>query len=133
MTYDPAASRYVTLVPGGATNPTFTLSGGEELIVYQIQDHQAAVFTVDCVNRNLQPGLNLTGFSCPPDGYTAFDLLDGLGSLNAASIQRYNAEKGSFEFAGFNESGQTVGVDFQTLPGEGYFINMNQSVGSFLP
>ena len=42
MAYDPAAGTYVTLVPGSATNPAFTLTGGEGLIVYQIREHQVA-------------------------------------------------------------------------------------------
>jgi len=50
--------------------------------------------------------------------------LSDLGSENVASIQRYSAEKGAFETAGFTADGQLTGVDFPIVPGEGYFIFM---------
>jgi hypothetical protein len=124
MVYDPASSMYVTLVPGSATNPTFTLTGGEGLIVYQIREYQAAVFAVDCTDLDLQTGANLAGYACPATDHTAFDWLITLGSSSVAGIQRYAPEKGAFETAGFDPAGQPVGVDFPVVPGEGYFIYM---------
>jgi len=44
------------------------------------------------------------------------------GSKNASSIQKYAAEKGGFETAGFRQGGQVAGVDFPIVAGEGYFI-----------
>jgi hypothetical protein len=122
MAYDPATGTYVTLVPGSATNPTFTLSGGEGLIVYQTREHQVAVFTVDCASLTLQAGINLVGYACPAEGYTAFDWLTTLGSDSVSAIQRYATETGAFETAAFDQTGQPVGVDFPIVPGEGYLI-----------
>jgi hypothetical protein len=81
----------------------------------------------------LKPGINLIGFACPPDGYTAFELLNDLGAENAITIQRYDAVPGVFESAAFNETGQTVGIDFPIVPGEGYFIYMKTDVVNFKP
>ena len=85
-----------------------------------------------CAAHGLKQGTNLVGFACPPDGYTAFQLLNSLGSENVVSIQRYSSERGAFESAGFNESSQTVGIDFPITPGVGYFVFMAQEVEDFL-
>jgi len=58
-----------------------------------------------CTGQDLKQGLNLIGIACPSDGYTAFQQLNDLGAENATTIQRYDAENGTFASAGFNEIG----------------------------
>ena len=124
MVYDGQTGKFITLIPGDPLNESFILNGGEGLIVYAKQDKETAFTSVLCSTHDLKPGFNLIGFACPPEGYTAFQLLSDLGSENVASIQRYSTKKGAFETAGFGPDGQVVGVDFPIVPGEGYFIYM---------
>ena len=124
MVYDEANSRFVTLIPGDSSNPSFTLQEDEGLIVYAKKEKQVGFVSVYCSSLDLEQGFNLIGIACPADGYTAFDLLSSFGSGSVSSIQRYSTEKGAFETAGFGPEGQLVGVDFLIVPGEGYFVYM---------
>jgi len=122
MVYDEVNSRFVTLIPEDGSNPSFTLQGGEGLIVYAKKEKQVGFVSVYCSSLDLEPGFNLIGIACPTERYRAFDLLSNLGSAYVSSIQRYSTEKGAFETAGFGLDGQLVGVDFPIVAGEGYFI-----------
>ncbi|MBW2661796.1 MAG: right-handed parallel beta-helix repeat-containing protein [Deltaproteobacteria bacterium] len=122
MVYDEANSRFVTLIPGDSSNPSFELQGGEGLIIYATGEKQVRFENVYCSSLDLQQGFNLIGIACPTEGYSAFDLLSNLGSGNVSSIQRYSTKKGAFETAGFAADGGLVGVNFAIVPGEGYFI-----------
>lgn len=124
MVYDGQAGKFVTLIPGDPSNESFTLNGGEGIIVYAKQDKEITFTTVLCATLDLKQGFNLVGFACPKDNYTVFQLLSDLGSGNVSSIQRYSTEKGAFETAGFVPDGQLVGVDFTIVAGEGCFIYM---------
>jgi len=126
MAYDEANNRFITLIPEDGSNPSFTLEGGEGLIVYAKEEKQVGFESVNCSSLNLEQGFNLIGIACPTVGHTAFDLLSSLGSGSVSSIQRYSTEKGAFETAGFDPEGQLVGVDFLIVPGEGYFVYMKQ-------
>ena len=48
------------------------------------------------------------------------------------SVQRYDRVKGQFETAGFRGIDEVLGIDFQIIPGEGYFINMKNSVSDII-
>jgi len=122
MVYDEANNRFITLIPEDGSNPIFMLQGGEGLIVYAKQDKEITFTSVLCSTLDLKPGFNLVGFACPEDGYSAYNLLNDLGSENVSSIQRYSTEKGAFETAGFDLDGQLVGINFPIVPGEGYFV-----------
>ncbi len=128
MVYDAQAGKYLTLLPGDPANPSVILQGGEGLIVYAYQDKQVSYTSLFCSSLDLNEGFNLIGIACPPQEYTAFQLLTGLGASNVVSIQRYSAEKGVFETAGFDQYSNPSGVDFGIKRGEGYFINMKQEV-----
>ncbi len=133
MIYDSSNGRYTTLIPDATSNPSFILDGGEGLLVYAKQNKEINCTSALCVNYDLISGLNVVGIACPPNGYTAYQLLTDVGQQNIASIQRYSAEKGAFETAGFEADGTIAGVDFQIVPGEGYFINMKTEVNAFRP
>ena len=122
MVYDGQAGKFVTLIPGNPSNESFTLNGGEGLIVYAKQDKEITFTSVLCATPDLKLCFNLVGFACPADGYSAYQLLNDLGSENVSSIQRYSTEKGAFETAGFRPDGQLAGLDFSIVAGEGYFI-----------
>ncbi|MDL1985996.1 MAG: hypothetical protein LWX54_17800, partial [Deltaproteobacteria bacterium] len=122
MVYDEANSKFVTLMPDSASNPSFILQGREGLIVYAKQDKEITFTSILCSTLDLKPGFNLVGFACPADEYTVFQLLSDLGSENVTSIQRYSTTNGVFETAGFGPDGQLAGVDFSIVAGEGYFI-----------
>ena len=124
MVYDGQAGKFITLIPGDASNPSFMLQGGEGLIVYAKQDKEITFTSVLCSTLDLESGFNLVGFACPEDGYSAYQLLNDLGSENVSSIQRYSTANGAFETAAFGPDGQLVGVDFPIVAGEGYFIYM---------
>ena len=131
MVYDNQAGKFITLLPGDASNPSFMLEGGEGFIVYAKQDKEITFTSVLCSALNLKSGFNIVGFSCPVYGYSAYQLLNELGSENVSSIQRYSTEKGAFETAGFTQDGQVASVDFSIVAGEGYFIFMKQEVLGF--
>lgn len=82
---------------------------------------------------DLNAGFNLLGFANPPMGYSAYLLLQALGSDAAISIQRFMPESGTFETATFDQYGQVSGVDFEIVAGEGYIVYMNKPVGGGEP
>lgn len=133
MAYDGLAGRYVTLVPGAADNPAYMLEGGEGLIVYAKEARQLTLSSASCAASDLRPGMNLVGVACPPEGFSAYDLLDAIGVENIVSVQCYNRDAGAFETAGFNEDGHASGADFPIMPGEGYFLQMKSEVSGFFP
>ena len=133
MVFNPATGQFVTFIPGDPDNPSFVLSGGEGLIVYAKQVREVAFAGQRCAALNLRAGFNLIGFTCVPQGYSAYDVLEALGANAVSSIQRYSTEKGAFESAGFNANDGPVGIDFPIHAGEGYFIYMRQEVNQFTP
>ena len=131
LVYDDHKGKFITLIPGDPSNESFTLKGGEGLIVYAKQDKEITFTSVLCLTHDLKPGFNLAGFAYPEEGYSAYQLLTDIGSENVSSIQRYSSEKGTFETAGFGPEGQLVGMDFLIVSGEGYFVFMKQEVLGF--
>lgn len=126
LTFDNEENHYTTILPEDDFDPSF-IHTGDGLIVYALQDQEITFMSVDCSGIDLRQGMNLVGFACPIANFSAYQLLGDLGNENIISIQRYNTEKGMFETAGF-DNGQIIGVDFEILPGEGYFIFMKQEV-----
>jgi len=133
VVYDDAAGKYITLIPEDPLNPIFALKGGEKVIVYAKVEKDISFGTILCADIDLKQGENMVGFACAPDGYTAHQLLNALGSENVSSTQRYNGERGVFETVVFDGNGQVTGSDFSIVAGEGYFIFMKQEVDGFQP
>lgn len=131
MVYDFLNRMFVTMVPGDDSNPSFILLGGEGIIVHANQDKPIYFASSTCTPIDLKQGFNLVGFTCPPDGYTAFQLLNEIGTENVMSVQRFNPENGKFETAGFDTIGQINGIDFAIISGEGYYLYMKQDVFNF--
>lgn len=131
MVYDHATGKYETLIPESGTNPAVTLQPGGGMIVYAKGEKTVTFTSRLCAAIDLQPGPNLLGFACAPDGYTAFELLQALGSEDAISIQSYDLETGKFKTAGFTETGQLYGDDFAIILGEGYYLYMQNAISAF--
>lgn len=132
MIYDHSSREFISFYPQSSGNPSYILRGGEALIVYAKQEFHLPFTSALCNRLNLNQGLNFIGFACPPEGYSAFDLLNALGSDNVVSIQRYSYESGSFETASFDNGDLMLGVNFAIIPGEGYLIYMKKDVEGFM-
>lgn len=136
MTYDSKAGNFITLIPGAASNPPFILQGGEGLIVYARVSKTISFVTIHCVDPNLRPGFNLVGFTCPPEGATAFKFLESATSNRIFSLQRYAPGKGDFETASLDANGKPTGIDFPIVPGVGYFVYIkgsnNEPIGQLI-
>ena len=133
MFYDRNVGKYVVLIPGSNSNPSVTLQGGEGLVVFARQARTISFGTKQCAPLDLYPGFNLVGISCPSIGLKSFDLLMQTGQGNISYIQRFNAEHGKFETAGFDENGQLTGINFSIQPGEGYFLYLKNEILNFTP
>ena len=119
---DPDTGKFIVLIPGEIPAEDPILMGAEGLIVYATGLKTVNFDTVLCAYPILQPGFNLIGVPCPPEGYTAFDLLQDYGSETVTSIKRFSAEEGAYETAGFDQNGQLMGIDFPIIRGEGYIL-----------
>jgi len=131
MAHNDSTGAFVSLIPGDTSNENFVLKGHEGLLVYAKKSRSLGISTVTCSDLDLKAGINLVGIACPPDQYSAYQLLSDLGFDSVESIQRYSTETGAFESAGYSGAGETVGIDFSIISGEGYFIFMKQEVEDF--
>ena len=133
MVYNEMNRRFVTLIPESTTNPSYLLQGGEALIVYAKQDVSIDFTSALCNPVDLEQGFNFVGMACVPADYSAFDLLNAIGNLDAISIQRFDNTSGKFETAAFDESGHANGVDFPITAGQGYIVNMGNALSQYEP
>ncbi|MCP4383158.1 MAG: hypothetical protein GY798_17350 [Hyphomicrobiales bacterium] len=131
MAYDKENGHYLTLTPGDQTGPAIV--EGEGLVVMALKDKTVMFTSVLCSSYDLMAGTNIMGFACMPDGYSAFKLLNDLGNAAVAGVRRFNPDDGKFESAAFDQNNSPVGVDFLITRGEGYIINMKQSIMQFVP
>jgi alpha-tubulin suppressor-like RCC1 family protein len=129
--YDRLQGRFVTVTSDTAEG--FALTGSEAVVAYASEDRAVGFASVHCAAVDLLAGLNLGGFGCPPQGYSAYQLLQALGSERAASVRRYSRHTGAFETAAIAPTGESVGVNFAITPGEGYLIHMREAVSDFHP
>jgi RHS repeat-associated protein len=127
MTYDALTQEFVILTPDDLSAEGFAVGGGQGLIVYATTEKDVTFDFAVCPSMEFELGFNLVGIACRGESYSAFQLLNELGSENVSSIQRFAAEKGSFETASFLPDEQLVGIDFPIVPGEGYFLFMRQA------
>jgi hypothetical protein len=131
MTYSPSTGDYFTTFYGADGNPA-----GDDRPVknyFSIQIHakngkqHTFYYRTACGGTPLIAGKNEAGFNCPPNNYSAYVLLQDVGSAKAVSIQRYNVETGMFETASFKDDGTMAGIDFTIKEGEGYNVFMKQN------
>ena len=119
---DRATGTLVTITPDAAQLPNLVLSEATSVIVYSRVEKSAGLVNLPCVSPTLEAGANMVSFGCPPEGYTAFQWLNSLGTETAASIQRFDSRSGRFESAAFGPAGSPAGTDFSIVAGEGYVI-----------
>ena len=133
LPYNREKEIYFSIIPESSENETYLFESGEGVVVYALQEKEIEIANPPCLSTELFQGVNLVGFTCMPESYTAFQLLEDLTQFNIASIQRYDSKSGKFQTATFEESGMMLGIDFPILMGEGYFVQMKQDVTGFQP
>ncbi len=111
----------------------FPILSGEGYIV----DMNAGVtISIDgefsCPEIDLAAGVNLVGVPTPIPGLNCFELLNSIGNVNVAAIQRFNIQTGLFETCmGDFESSAPTGNDFTIRSGEGYLLHMKNGLSGF--
>jgi len=118
-------------VPQGSD---FGLSPGEGVLADVVGDATVAFQgAVQCPAIDLVPGLNVVGIRCVPPGYTAFQLLQDIGSAAVVSVvQRFDTVSGRFENAAYL-GGVPHGIDFPIRAGEAYLVHMQVARSGFDP
>lgn len=121
-------AEHVDGVPAGVD---FPIRRGEGYAVYLQQDHIAGFSGAsDCPALDLARGLNLIGVPCRPAGYSAFALLQDLGStLEVDRVARFDAASGAYQEARYGAGGAPEGDDFAIAHGEGYLVVMRTPKG----
>jgi hypothetical protein len=115
------------------TGNEVSIGNGQGFLVY-MKVPKTVSFTGTLISSpvNLNIGLNVVGFQNPPQGLTAFDLLDQLQG-KITKIQRYtdNWETASWQTVW----GQTTktGADFEIENGKAYMVYMDTTVAGFVP
>jgi hypothetical protein len=118
-------------VGGIAQGADFPLRSGEGYVVHMLQERIAG-FTggTDCPLVELAPGLNLIGVPCRPSGYTAFALLEDLGSpIEVDRVIRWDAAAATYRTARYSAGGAPEGDDFPIERGEAYMAIMRVAKG----
>ena len=131
MVYDSETGTYLTFVPGNPDNPDHLIKSGDGLMVHALEGRTVNLGPEECTSVNLETGFNLKGFCCPGTGYSAFELLNGIGSAAITSTQRFNTDTGRFETAAYNADGDLYGIDFKIVPGKGFFVEMKTQINGF--
>ncbi len=113
-------------VNGNPEGVNFLLRRGEGYVVHMNTDKVVSFSGgTDCPALNLTRGMNLAGIPCPPAAYTAYNLLNDIGSqFEVQKIERFNPATGMYETALYNAGGAASGTDFPIKNGEGYIIYM---------
>jgi hypothetical protein len=124
---------YSSFIPEDDTNPSYNLYGDEGLLVYANEQKTVTFNSVLCLPHDLRAGFNFVGFSCVPEGYSAYQLIEDLGFDYVSSVQKFSIERGSFETAGVRDIIDPAGVDFLIERGIGYFIYMKNDLLGFTP
>jgi YD repeat-containing protein len=118
---------------GSKGGDNFLMIPGEGIIVYIKEDMDIGLSQSSCPAIDLKVGMNWVGIPCQPSSATAFTFLQSIGDETVVtSIQRYNADMGMFETAGY-QNGTAAGINFPIQAGEGCFINMKQGRTGFRP
>jgi hypothetical protein len=117
-------------VGGVARGADFPLRAGEGFVVHMLEERIAGFAGgPDCPVLELTPGLNLIGVPCRPPGYTAFKLLEDLGSaVEVDRVVRWDADAAAYRTARY-ENGVPAGDDFPIARGEGYMAIMRIAKG----
>ena len=86
----------------------------------------------DCTAPALRPGVNAIGYTCFPDGYSAFRMIRRLGLQTVQSIRLMRPDTGDWEVATVRD-GALIGEDFE-IPRVGVIlIDMNEGVQQWTP
>ncbi len=113
------------LVDGVARGFDFPISRATGLIVHTTANDQLNFSgSPDCPAFDLFAGTNLIGAPCAPAGYSAYDLLDDLGTeLDVISVQGWDPASGAWQLAQY-AGADPAGVDFPIVDGGAYLVDM---------
>lgn len=118
-------SAFFDLDNQGITGDDFELTENQAVLARIKTDKTLSISgPVYCHSIDLNAGVNIIGFNCLANNFSAFQLLTAIGDQNViASIQKFNSVTGRFETASYQD-GNTIGSDFVIKIGEAYFLHM---------
>jgi len=116
--------------------PDFPIEGDQAYLVYMRQDlSDVWLEGIACgATIDLTPGLNLVSLPAANGSvqYSSYDMIQSIGDYSwVASVQRYDSISGWQTTSWFSTA--PSGVEFDTYPGEGYVIYMNEQRESWRP
>ncbi|MEW5804940.1 MAG: hypothetical protein AB1847_22875 [bacterium] len=82
---------------------------------------------------DLKTGFNQIGLASIPAGFTAYDLLESLGSLKIKIVQKFSAEDQRYLTVNISSEGRITGSNFPIYPGDGLTIIMRLPVSGWKP
>lgn len=118
-----------------APTDSFTLQSGHGYMIDMAEDAEIIIrgSLIASDSKDLVAGTNLIGFRQVPEGYSAFQLLQDIGTpADIADIQRFNSMTGRYETAVYGLLGTASGTDFPIRRGEGYIVAMKQAINGFV-
>jgi len=124
-----------TNLMSSAPADSFILQSGHGYMIDMAEDAEIIIrgSLAASDSKDLVAGTNLIGFREVPEGYSAFQLLQDIGSTaDIASIQQFNAMTGRYDIAAYDNAGVVSGKDFAVIRGEGYIVAMKQAVNGFV-
>ncbi|MCP3866911.1 MAG: S8 family serine peptidase [Gammaproteobacteria bacterium] len=122
----------VRVVGGDPQGVSFPIATNEGLLINLTVPREIVLTgTPATAAVDLNQGSNLVGFHTIPENMDAYGLLQQIGEAGTvASVRRYNTHSGRYESA-FWAGTLPRGVNFPLRRGEGYLIDMHQSVNGF--
>ena len=131
--FDPQSGTFerAEYLAGASSGVDFPLRRAEGYAIHMVNERIVS-FTgaTDCPALDLARGLNLIGVPCRPPGYSAFAMLEDLGtSLEVDRVARFDPVANFYHVAQYGAGGMPEGDDFPIANGEGYQVVMRTPKG----
>ncbi len=135
-------TRYITLLPepvaetaswsNGPVGVNFGLKPGSFLWVGFDDTRILDLGSGACGGLDLQEGVNVVGYTCFPDGYSAYRLIRDLGTDTVSAVRVLDAGTGRWRVA-LVRGGQLTGEDFPIPRVAVVMVDMAQAVPAWQP
>ena len=136
-------TRYVSLLPepvaetasweaGGPVGVNFGLQPGSFLWVGFDQARVLDLGSASCGSLDLSAGVNAVSYTCFPDGYSAYRLIQDLGAGRVNGVRVLDARTGRWRAAAV-EAGQVLGEDFPIPRVAVVLIDLTEAVTAWQP